>query len=123
MATEQDIEDFIRDSFTSIWDVELLSALIDSPGQSATAAELVEHMRASELVVTRGIEALVAAGMATLGANGALRFEPVNARVGESARHACDFYQRFPGRVRRIIVTRQAPGLNAFADAFRLRKD
>lgn len=123
MATDRDIEEFIRDSFTSVWDVELLSALLGRPGQSAKAGELVEQMRASELVVTRGIEVLVAAGMATLGMDGTLTFQPVNDRVADCARQACDFYARFPGRVRRMIVARQSPGLNAFADAFRLRKD
>lgn len=123
MATDQEIEDFIRDSFGSIWDLELLSALLDRPGHAATAAELVQRMRASELVVERGIETLVAAGIALVGEDGALSFHPVNDEVESCARQARDFYARFPGRVRRLIVARQAPGLNAFADAFRLRKD
>jgi hypothetical protein len=123
MATDRDIEDFIGDSFASVWDVELLAALLARPTQRATAPELVEQMRASELVVARGIDALVAAGLATLDADGTLAFRPVNDRLGESARQACAVYLRFPGRVRRLIVARQTPGLNAFADAFRLRKD
>lgn len=123
MATDRDIEEFIGDSFTSVWDVELLSALLGRPAQSATAAELIEQMRSSELVVARGIEALIAAGIATLDGDGALTFQPVNDHVAECARQACDVYLRFPGRVRRMIVARQTPGLNAFADAFRLRKD
>lgn len=123
MATDRDIEEFIGDSFSSVWDLELLSALLERPGHSATAAELVERMRASELVVTRGIEALVAAGMASLDPDGTLSFQPVNEGIAECSRLACNFYLRFPGRVRRLIVARQTPGLNAFADAFRLRKD
>lgn len=123
MATDREIEIFIGDSFSSIWDLELLSALLDRPGQAATAAELVERMRASELVVTQGIETLVSGGMAAMEADGRLHFRPVNAEVATFARRARDFYRRFPGRVRRLIVARHAPGLNAFADAFRLRKD
>ncbi len=123
MATDRETKEFIVDSFDSIWDLELLSALLDTPGQAATAAALVGRMRASDLVVERGIEALVAAGIASLDKDGALSFNPVNEQVAASAQQACDFYKRFPGRVRRLIVARQAPGLNAFADAFRLRKD
>lgn len=123
MATDREIEEFIGDSFTSVWDVELLAALLGRPGQRATAMELVEQMRASELVVARGIDALVAAGIATQEADGTLAFQPINDRLADCARQACDFYARFPGRVRRLIVARNAPGLNAFADAFRLRKD
>lgn len=123
MATDRDIEQFIGDSFSSIWDLELLCALLDAPGQAAAPAELVERMRSSELVVGRGIQMLAAAGMGALDADGQVHFRPVNDAVAACAREACDFYRRFPGRVRRLILSRQAPGLNAFADAFRLRKD
>ena len=123
MPTDADIEDFICDSFASIWDVEILCELLDKPGIAPTAAELVERMRASEQVVAQGAAALVASGIAVLDSEGRLHFQPVNAAVETCARAACDFYARFPGRTRRLIVARQAPGLTAFADAFRLRKD
>lgn len=123
MASERDIEDFIRDSFASIWDIELMCELLEHPDSAPTAAELVEGMRASEQVVEQGASALVAAGIAVADGEGHLRFQPVSPEVESAARAACEFYRRFPGRTRRIIVARQAPGLNAFADAFRLRKD
>lgn len=123
MATDRDIETFIGDSFASIWDLELLSALLDAPGYAPSAGELVERMRASELVVEQGIQSLVAGGLAALDAEGRLHFQPVNEALADCARKARAFYAVFPGRARRLIVARQAPGLNAFADAFRLRKD
>lgn len=123
MATDHEIEDFICDSFSSIWDLELLSALLDRPNDAHSPAELVERMRASELAVERGVETLMAIGVAALDGKGRLRFQPVNENVAECARRACEFYHRFPGRTRRLIVSRQSPGLNAFADAFRLRRD
>lgn len=123
MPSDRDIEEFIADSFASIWDLELLSELIEGPGDAPTAQELVSRMRASELVVAQGAAALVAAGIAVLDSEGRLRFQPVNERVAHCARAACNFYARFPGRARRLIVAAQAPGLHAFADAFRLRKD
>lgn len=123
MATDRDIEQFISDSFTSIWDLELLSVVLEDADQAQTAEELVERMRASELVVKQGIQSLVAAGMASVDAEGRLRFQPVNDDLAQWAREACDFYARFPGRTRRLMVARQSPGLTAFADAFRLRKD
>ncbi len=123
MATDRDIEDFIGESFSSIWDLELLSLVLDQPEQRPTAAELVERMRASDLVVEQGIKTLVAIGLASLDSDGRLAFTPVNAQLEECARMACDFYSRFPGRARRLMIGRHAPGLTAFADAFRLRKD
>lgn len=123
MATDRDIEQFISDSFTSIWDLELLSVVLESPDRPQTAQELVERMRASELVVEQGIQSLVAAGMASIDAEGRLRFQPVNDELAQCARAASDFYARFPGRARRLMISRESPGLTAFADAFRLRKD
>ena len=123
MATDRDIEQFIGDSFSSIWDLELLCELLDGPDHAVNPSALVERMRASEQVVTQGAQALAAAGIALLDSEGRVIFQPVNETVREFAQAAREFYARFPGRTRRLIVSRQAPGLNAFADAFRLRKD
>lgn len=123
MATDRDIERFISDSFTSIWDLELLSVVLESPDRGQTAKELVERMRASDLVVEQGIESLVSAGMASIDSEGRLRFQPVNDELAQCAREASEFYSRFPGRARRLMISRRSPGLTAFADAFRLRKD
>jgi hypothetical protein len=123
MATDPTIEDFIGDSFSSIWDLELLSALLDHAGGALSRRELVEQMRASEQVVTQGAQVLSAAGFASVDADGRLQFVPVNEQVAALARQAVEFYRRFPGRTRRLLVARQSPGLSAFADAFRLRKD
>lgn len=123
MATDRHLEEFIGDSFSSIWDLELLSALLDHPELAIAQEQLVERMRASELVVSQGAQALVSAGIVSIDGDGRLQFRPLNEEAGQLARAAQDFYRRFPGRTRRLIVARQSPGLNAFADAFRLRKD
>lgn len=123
MATDRDTEQFISDSFASIWDLELLSVIIEDAYQLHTAKELVERMRASEQVVEQGIRSLVAAGLAAIDPDGRLCFRPVNAEADRCARKATEFYSRFPGRARRLMIARQSPGLTAFADAFRLRKD
>lgn len=123
MAADEDIEQFICDSFSSIWDLELLSTAIGMPEEGLTAAELVDRMRASELVVEQGVASLVAAGIGSVDHEGRLQFKPVNEGVKTCALRANEFYSRFPGRARRLMIARQAPGLNAFADAFRLRKD
>lgn len=123
MATDREIENFICDCFASIWDLELLRELLEDPSGSITAKDLVERMRASELVVLQGSSALSAAGIAVVENGGRIRFQPSREAIGDLARAACEFYARFPGRTRRLIVSRQNPALDAFADAFRLRKD
>ncbi len=123
MATDQDIEQFIGDSFSSIWDLELLAVLLESPQERLNGAELVDRMRASELVVVQGIRSLVTAGIASVDENGQIQFQPATPALEDCARQASEFYRRFPGRARRLMIARQTPGLTAFADAFKLRKD
>ena len=123
MATDQEIEQFIGDSFASIWDLELLAVLLESSEKRLSSAELVDRMRASELVVAQGIQTLVTAGIGSVDEDGQIQFQPTNAALEGSARRACEFYRRFPGRARRLMIVRQTPGLTAFADAFKLRKD
>lgn len=123
MPSDQDIEQFIGDSFSSIWDLELLKLVIEAGDSAMTSDALVTQMRGSQLVVEQGMRSLSAAGIATLEEPNGIRFAPVNAEVADCAREALTFYRRFPGRTRRLIVARQSPGLSAFANAFRLNKE
>ena len=123
MATDQKIEDFIGESFSSIWDLEILATLIENEGVPMTAETLVERLRASALIVGQGSRVLAAAGLASCGEGGEIEFRPATRDLEEFARGACRFYRNFPGRARRAIIARNAPGLSAFADAFRIKKD
>lgn len=123
MTTERALEDFIADTFVSVWTLELLSLLLDSPVSRFSNAELIDRMRASEAVVSQGVAALVSAGIAIVDDRGVVDFRPINSELENCAREAVDFYRKFPGRTRRLIISRSAPGLAAFADAFRLRKE
>ena len=123
MATDRSIEQFIGDSFSSIWDLELLALVIAAGGRSLSARELESQMRGSQLVVDQGIRSLSICGIVAFDGPDQIRFSPVNETVARCAQEAVDFYRRFPGRTRRLMIARQAPGLSAFANAFRLRKD
>ena len=123
MATDRSIEQFIGDSFPSIWDLELLAIVIGAGDRSLSAAELESQMRGSRLVVEQGMQSLSAAGLVSFDGPDRIRFSPVDDDIARCARESVDFYRRFPGRARRLMITRQAPGLSAFASAFRLRKD
>lgn len=123
MSIDKALEDFIADTFVSVWTVELLSLLLESPASGFSHAELVERLRASDVVVSQGVAALVTAGLAVVDDEDRVEFRPVNQEIDDCARKAADFYRKFPGRTRRLIIARSAPGLAAFADAFRLRKE
>ena len=119
-SSDEDILQFIRSSFRSVWALELLLVL-KRERRPWSSSELVATMRASDLVVSNALDSLLAAGLASLEGEGA-RYMPVNQQVMDYVERTEKLYATRPDAVRRAIVSASASGLAAFADAFRLRK-
>jgi hypothetical protein len=120
-SSNDEILRFIASSFRSVWALELLLVL-KSEQRSWSHGELVTTMRASDLVVTKALDALEVAGLVTNSANGA-QYMPVSEEVSALVDEAEALYARRPDAVRRAIISTSAGDATAFADAFRLRKD
>ena len=120
---DQEVSAFIRSSFRSVWDLEVLRYLSRSPAAGHAPAAIVAAMRASEVVVANSLSALLAAGLIVREPDGSARYAPASEELDALTRGADALYSRSPDAVRRLIVTAATPGLSAFADAFRLRKD
>ena len=120
-SSTDEILRFITSSFRSIWSLELLLVL-KSEQRSCSHEELVATMRASDLVVTKALDALEAAGLVSNSGEGA-QYLPVSEEVSSLVEQAEALYAKRPDAVRRAIVSRSAGDATAFADAFRLRKD
>jgi hypothetical protein len=112
---------FIGSSFRSVWALELLLLLKREP-RSWSRDELITTLRASELVVNKAIDELVAAGLISVEGSGA-RYMPVSEEIAKNVKQVEKVYSARPDAVRRAIVSASASGATAFADAFRLRKD
>lgn len=122
-AADQEVIDFIRSTFRSVWSIELLRVLQDDPRKTWSEAELVASLRASILVVSQALESLIAAGLVVEIEKGIVRYQPVAERQGTLSKAAISLYARSPDAVRRLIISSAAKGPNAFANAFRFRKD
>lgn len=96
--------------------------LLKSEKRHWSRDELVTTLRASDLVVSNALDGLVAAGMASVDADGAA-YLPVNAGIGECVDEVEKLYRTKPNAVRRAIIAASASSATAFADAFKLRKD
>ena len=118
---DQDLLQFIRSSFRSVWALEVLLLLKREP-RGWTEPELVSTLRASELVVSKALDMLVAGGLASIDGEKA-SYMPVNKRVADYVERTERLYAARPDAVRRAIASSSWGGLSAFADAFRLRKD
>ena len=119
--SDEDVLRFIAATFPSVWALELLLAVKGAP-RVWPREELIATLRDSELVVSKALEALIAAGLASSDDQGVV-YLPVNADVAEFVERAEQLYRSRPNSVRRAIVAASAGGATAFADAFRLRKE
>lgn len=112
---------FIASSFRSVWALELLLVL-KKDQRPWSHAELVSTMRASDLVVSRALSALEAAGLVA-NAGDRAEYLPINEHVAALVDEAQALYAKRPDAVRRAIVAASSGEAAAFADAFKLRKD
>jgi hypothetical protein len=119
--SDEDVLRFIAASFPSVWALELLLAL-RRERRLWTTAELVETLRASELVVSKALHALVAAGLASVDGEGA-RYIPLTAEIEGCVARVEQLYRTRPNAVRRAIVAASSSSATAFAEAFKLRRD
>jgi DNA-binding transcriptional MocR family regulator len=119
-SSNDEILRFIASSFRSVWALELLLVL-KRERRILSHEELVATMRASELVVTKALEALEAAGLAS-DEMGRAQYMPVSDEVAVLVDRSEALYAKRPDAVRRAIISASSDGAAAFADAFRLRK-
>lgn len=120
-SPSDDLLRFIGSSFRSVWALELL-LLVKRDPRVWSKDELISTLRASELVVSKAIDELVAAGFLSLEGEGA-RYLPVSQEIAANVKRAEKLYSARPDAVRRAIVSTSASSATAFAEAFRLRKD
>jgi hypothetical protein len=123
MPDRKDLDRFIGNSFRSVWALELLKYLAENPGTFHTHHHLIAALRASEAVVSQSVRNLLAAGLAMVDDEGRVAYREASADDTALVNAAIALYAQSPGKVRRLIVAQSAPGVTAFADAFRLRKD
>lgn len=85
--------------------------------------EMVSGLQASNFVVTRSLENLSSAGLVSCEADGSAQYRPAAGELDRLVAATEDLYAKSPNAVRRLIAAAASPGITAFADAFRLRKD
>jgi len=123
MAEPDKLVSFIGNSFRSVWALEVLQYLVANPKAKFSADELIAALRVSDAVVSQSVDNLSAAGLAVVDNEGHVALHDGNPDQARLVREAIDFYRKSPDKVRRLIVARASPGVTAFADAFKLRKD
>lgn len=123
MVSRDDVEDFVRATFRSVWALELLFLLRKNRDRALAHRDMVDSLRASDFVVVQSLDNLSTMGLVSRDADGSARYCPSHAEADRLVELTEEFYSTSPNAVRRIIASALNPGLTAFANAFRLRKD
>ena len=123
MPSKQEVSNFIRATFRSVWALELLCFLRQNRDRDLSHVQMVAGLRGSDLVVAQSVESLSAAGLVLAEADGSARYAPATTDLDAMVEEAESLYAKSPDAVRRMIVAAANPSITAFADAFRLRKD
>lgn len=123
MPASQELDEFIRHSFRSVWSLELLLFLKRNADSAWQEEELVEALRASQAVISTSLEILAAGGLIVRDSNNVARYAPASNDLGRLVDATQSLYATKPDAVRRLIVSSPASGISAFADSFRLRRD
>ncbi len=120
-SSDEDLLHFVAASFPSVWALEVLLVL-RRERRSWARTELVSTLRASDLVVSNALDALLAAGLVSIEGDNAL-YLPVNEQVDACVDRVEGLYRTRPNKVRRAIISASASSATAFANAFRLRRN
>jgi DNA-binding IclR family transcriptional regulator len=123
MPDQDHLESFIANSFRSVWALEVLRFLTENEGESYTAQELITHLRVSDAVVSQSVDNLSSAGLVVVDSHARVALHQGSPELARQVRSAIEFYRKSPDKVRRLIVAQSSPGVTAFADAFKLRRD
>lgn len=118
MPAAPELAAFIGDHFRSVWALELLLFLKNNPSKGWGSESLVEALRASDLVIAKGLDTLQAGGLIVSENDGSARYSPASADLRQLVDQTEALYAKKPDAVRRMIVS--STGLSAFADSFRL---
>jgi len=117
-----DLRAFIRATIPSVWTLELLLFLRGHESRVWSVQELTRELRATTLIVERGLAAFAKAGLVVDESGGTVRYAPAAERLRVIVDQIAAAYATQPFAVSNEIYAPEAK-IQDFADAFKLRKD
>lgn len=116
--------DFVTASIDSVEQVHVLLSLHANPERSWTVAELTRELRSADVSIERRIEDLRLRNVLARGeAPGTVSFKPASEVARNCIELLAKAYRERPTRVIELIYSKPPLAVQAFADAFRFRKD
>ena len=119
--TEQEVLAFIAASIPSVWALQTLVMLKESPTPGRRIQDLVNDLRSSEPAVRQGLKKLQQAGL-IIELDGTFRYSPASPALAQLAEALAVTYAQKPVAVVNAIVGTVRDNLQIFADSFRLKE-
>lgn len=114
--------EFVRTCVRSVWALELLLFLRLHRGNAWTMDRLVLEQRSSERAVRDALEGFVRVGLVRH-TESSFVYEPASPEIDKLVTRLAEIYAERPTAVIRMIAAAPEDRLQAFLDAFRLKKD
>jgi hypothetical protein len=114
---------FLRQSFRSAWDLELLLLLRHNRAASHTVERLIRDLRGSQIIVADSLRILATSGLIEEEPPGSYRYRPATPELECLVEELEKTYAMFPVGLTEAIRSLPNDKIRTFADAFRLRKD
>jgi hypothetical protein len=112
---------FVRSSIPSIWALELLLLLRRAAPGYLTREELVQHLRATPMLIDRLLTQLTAARLVAANPDGAVRYECSGADIERLCDALAVAAEERPIALRDAIISMPRDKLRDFSEAFRFK--
>jgi hypothetical protein len=113
---EPDVENFIHNNVPTLWALEVLLTLRDQAPAAVARDALVQHLRATPVLIERCLAHLARAGLVEVDATGA-RFAPNTPELEAICLKLADANAQTPIAVRDAIIRASDDSLLRFSDA------
>jgi len=120
VTPDPDLESFVRDSFKSVWSVEVLLLLKAAPQRGWTARDIDAELRASPTAVSAALGDLTRAGLVAAASAEAWRYAPAEPRLADLAERLAEAFRQSPVSLINLIA-KPAQSAQWLADAFKFR--
>jgi len=120
---DDELRDFLCHSLRSVWNIELLLWLYRHGSRGWYAADLVQEMRASDLIVSQGIASLQQAGLIAVETGGACHYSPATPELDHLMQRLDCIYRERPTVVTRALFSTSRNNFDSLAELSRRKKD
>jgi hypothetical protein len=122
----QEVMKFVAAHIDSVEQALVLQALLENPGRAWTIPELTKELRSADASIERRLQDFYQRGVLlppAPGHEGKLIFLPASKKMEKAIQLFMKAFKERPSRVIELIFAQPSRSIQAFADAFKFRKE